>query len=386
MRQPAAETNVTAAGLGFVFCGRGLCERTNIWRTTVAEDNSSSSHFEGSSDQHAGPSEKKIVGNQRNAMKSTGPRTPEGKARSSQNARKHGLTGVLPITTGEGKEDLEAFESMRIGLYDYWQPEDWQEEHLVELLAGDYWRLQRAGRYEAGMTRKFADHATHQWQLRQTIRFHSQAARAGLGFSTVFLGETCQGIDYQIEYLDAIREQLELGIDLRDHQLLTIRGLFGEPGRCFARDCEVLWATIQQHRKDQRQEPAAERQKDLVDAIAQWIQFLQEKRKIVATREQAELEAQLLTVSLPPWQVLDRLTRHTTTISRRIDRTLNQLERLQRMRKGEYVPAPMTVQVSVETPVAHNSSDLDDLAVGGSEQSAAPESISGVTADHEEKS
>jgi hypothetical protein len=31
-------------------------------RTTVAEDNSSSSHFEGSSDQHAGPSEKKICG------------------------------------------------------------------------------------------------------------------------------------------------------------------------------------------------------------------------------------------------------------------------------------------------------------------------------------
>ena len=36
-------------------------------------------------------SEKKRLANQRNAQKSTGPRTAEGKAKSAQNARTHGL-------------------------------------------------------------------------------------------------------------------------------------------------------------------------------------------------------------------------------------------------------------------------------------------------------
>jgi hypothetical protein len=42
------------------------------------------------------------------------------------------------------------------------------------------------------------------------------------------------------------------------------------------------------------------------------------------------------------------ILRYETTIQRQLAYTLNQLERLQRARKGEHVPAPVNVQVSTD--------------------------------------
>jgi hypothetical protein len=47
---------------------------------------------------------------------------------------------------------------------------------------------------------------------------------------------------------------------------------------------------------------------------------------------------------------IDRILRYQTTTNRQLFQAMNQLERLQRLRKGENVPAPLTVQVSGDTP------------------------------------
>jgi hypothetical protein len=51
-------------------------------------------------------------------------------------------------------------------------------------------------------------------------------------------------------------------------------------------------------------------------------------------------------LSLPLDGDLHRLLRYETTIHRQLAYAINQLERLQRARKGEHVPAPVSVQVS----------------------------------------
>jgi hypothetical protein len=58
--------------------------------------------------------------------------------------------------------------------------------------------------------------------------------------------------------------------------------------------------------------------------------------------KQKRAEYKSLAAVIPGEEVSDRLMRYETHLSRAIDRILNRLERLQRMRQGQPVPAPIT--------------------------------------------
>jgi len=91
---------------------------------------------------------KQIEANRRNALKSTGPTTPEGKERSRCNAVRHGLTAETVIATLEDAKDYQAFEAAVIADYD---AESAVERELVLRLASVLWRLRRATGIEAAL-------------------------------------------------------------------------------------------------------------------------------------------------------------------------------------------------------------------------------------------
>ena len=67
--------------------------------------------------------------NRRNAQKSTGPRTPEGKSRSRFNALKHGMTAKTLVLPGEDADVLQQrIEAWTSDL----QPQNEVEQFLVE--------------------------------------------------------------------------------------------------------------------------------------------------------------------------------------------------------------------------------------------------------------
>jgi hypothetical protein len=92
--------------------------------------------------------EKQLAARRLNAQKSTGPRTPEGKARSSQNARKHGFFTQTALLFYEAPED---FVALRDSYIDEYQPQTPTEMHCVMEMANAQFRLRRVRGLEADL-------------------------------------------------------------------------------------------------------------------------------------------------------------------------------------------------------------------------------------------
>ncbi len=83
--------------------------------------------------------------NRANAQHSTGPKTAEGKQRSSLNALRHGLTGQVVVMPNE---DLAAYQQHVKSFTDDLQPVGAIEANLVQALADCSWRMNRVAVFE----------------------------------------------------------------------------------------------------------------------------------------------------------------------------------------------------------------------------------------------
>jgi hypothetical protein len=84
--------------------------------------------------------EAQIIANRRNAQKSTGPRSPQGKAIVSQNALKHGLTTARDIISSENQAEFDLYRDLILTELDPTSP---LESILAERIINLSWRLNR---------------------------------------------------------------------------------------------------------------------------------------------------------------------------------------------------------------------------------------------------
>src|SRR4051794_4220544 len=94
------------------------------------------------------PSERRLAANRANALLSTGPTTSEGKAASSLNAVKTGLTGRTVLLPSE---DAALYEAHGERFQQELQPVGEREAQLVQNLADTQWRLNRIPGLEFGL-------------------------------------------------------------------------------------------------------------------------------------------------------------------------------------------------------------------------------------------
>jgi hypothetical protein len=107
-------------------------------------------------------SQKRIEANRRNAQKSTGPKTPEGKGRSRFNGLTHGLTAKTAVLPGE---DPTEYQARADAVVESLAPRSQVELELAHRVATTAWSLDRATRAEtAQISHRILHHAIERRQ------------------------------------------------------------------------------------------------------------------------------------------------------------------------------------------------------------------------------
>jgi hypothetical protein len=301
-------------------------------------------------------SQKQLEANKKNAQKG-GVKTTEGKAIVKYNALKHGLLAKeVVVTVGEGAENPEEFDVLMEDLKAQLGPEGTMEEMLVEKVAVAYWRLRRAYRYEVGLIRQELDTATDD--------FYNE---------TDYRDEKINKPDEEVEQeIEKHKEGIEYWKkDKRNLSKMHKDGKSLEEIYDWEENWEMLYDKVSEIVPDEElddDEKWTKQLREFLNNKANWsddriwqtlIEICDEKvrecmEEIVSHKKQKEKNRLKLQVirklgSIPSKNELDRLLRYEGAIERQLYKAMNQLERLQRMRSGDNVPAPVEVDVNVNT-------------------------------------
>src|SRR5947209_7690102 len=116
-------------------------------------------------------SDKQLAANRANALRSTGPRTNEGKHRSRENAVRHGLTGQITIMT---PEDRDAHDKFCNELIESLTPENPLERQFAQSVAEDSWRINHARALETRIFAISQDDPTETLKQLQLLTLYEQ--------------------------------------------------------------------------------------------------------------------------------------------------------------------------------------------------------------------
>jgi hypothetical protein len=268
-------------------------------------------------------SPERLAANRANAQKSTGPKTPEGRAASRMNALKHGLLSQEVLVSGPHRQESEA---ELFALHDWFrdelQPMGPIEAMLVDQIVTTHWRLRRVLAAEsAEMTlslrrgwsqsrgeaeRKSTQVGTEAYELtgpldenaagcreaQRILRDIAKAVRREGGLTERILGDECSSFGPQLNILQDMQELL-------DRRVANPDGVE-----------EAAWA--EQH------------QTEVLD-------YLDDK-----IREMTLLEAEHHAAALmPSAEVLAKLGRYETMLNRQLHRAMTQFAKLQKERRKE---------------------------------------------------
>jgi hypothetical protein len=288
-----------------------------------------------------------IPPNQAARPKATGPRTAQGKKRSRCNALKHGLLSRFVLVMGESKDD---YRSLLNELQDDLRPQGKLEFVVVEHLAALLWRLGRFTKAESA-------------EIAERISFVGTDIKMNQADEALQLSRGAIASDGLMAHHDnpfVAGEIIDIWTELRN---IVSSGKFNEIALFFinklygvnqygetpdpSRQAFVAYAEALKLPNVQAEHPILTSMKEnLILMIDGEIERFSTLKKI---RESFYLEKVLfrrIAAAVPSGVVSDRLMHYEAHLSREIDKALNRLERLQRIRKGQPLPPQVDVKIS----------------------------------------
>jgi hypothetical protein len=258
--------------------------------------------------------------------KATGPRTKQGKQTSSRNATKHGVFSKVIILEGEPRDEYEA---VLEGLWEALQPEGTLEELLVEKLATLVWRQRRLLMAEGetiarssdswnnyGLIRSIHNPDVLERCLQLLAELRKQVGRDGFNL-------LCDKRILKRIYGGC--EENRLSGDLVDYYELCLK------------ISQISEEERERNGLSSREECRLNMLKEIDEETGRLMCYKKAHTSIGTVRTQLET----LRHSIPDASGLDRPLRYEASLERSFDRTLSQLERLQRMRRGQPVLAQL---------------------------------------------
>jgi hypothetical protein len=122
------------------------------------------------------PSRAQVRANRRNAKKSTGPRTDDGRKRSSMNAATHGVFCKNPVLPGERRSEYVAFRNLLLDSPGM-KPQSWLELSLADQYVHAKWRIRGLGAAEAMTHDSIADDLAEVAAMRKADFFNLMEQR-----------------------------------------------------------------------------------------------------------------------------------------------------------------------------------------------------------------
>lgn len=302
--------------------------------------------------------EKAIAANRRNAQRSTGPKTADGKAVTSLNALKHGLrSSSLAVPHLEDADNWEAHLTQTLKAL---SPVGYLETVLAERAASVLWRLGRAVRYESLIVTasmetaaedcfqdSYGDKRDGVQELKGKL---DQARDEAAAFETIRTGKASAKVDAETAW--GLVEDLakERGFELwegEDEDARSTLDLSEIPDEDQVDEWDGWTAGYLRKVLAQVAEGSGGSLEPVLDAEAYALQVKVQEAESKLKAAEAELERWKRTHLLPDEGTLDKVSKYESTLERSLFRTLHELERIQAARAGEAVPLPAVAEISV---------------------------------------